>query len=127
MSGDQISAEEAAKIIEKYPHMRSENVAGRPFDSVFRELCSAGQLRGISANVLAPFPFISGLAGVLLYFEFVKSLRPDVFGPFQRHNYVQLNPMFPPNPDCRELRLSRPDCSCQRAQVRNLFSKVWFG
>jgi ThiF family len=125
VNGDPITNEDATKIVEKYPHLSAECVVGRAFDSVFRELCSAGQLRAGSATVLAPFSFISGLAGVLLYFEFLKSLRPDVFGPFQVHNYVRLNPMFPPNSECRELRPSRPDCFCQRKPVRDLFSRIW--
>jgi hypothetical protein len=117
--------ERATLIAEKYPHLAMEHVLGRAFDSVFRELCSAGQLRDSSATVLAPFPFISGLAGVLLYFEFIQSLRPDIFGPFQTYNYTRLNPLFPPNPECRELRRSRADCSCQQREVRDLFSSLW--
>ena len=61
----------------------------------------------------------------MLYFEFVKSLRRDVFGKFQQDNYTQLNPFFPPNPDFRELRPSRPHCSCQNLVVREVFAQLW--
>jgi ThiF family len=124
-SGESISEDDAKTIAAKYPHLSIEAIRGKAFDSVFRELCSTGRLRAASAVVLAPFPFISGLAGALLYFEFIKSLRPDIFGAFQIHNYVHLNPMFPPNPDLRERRASRPDCFCQKSEVRALFSKLW--
>lgn len=125
-SGELITAEDAANITSKYPDLSESDVLGRAFDSVFRELCSAGRLRGSDAAVLAPFSFISALAGVMLYFEFIKSLRPDVFGPYQQYNYTQLNPFFPPNPDFRELRLSRPDCPCcQNPIVRRVFSQIW--
>lgn len=124
-SGEAISAQDAERIVEKYPEIRAEKVTRKAFDSVFRELCSSGQLRAASQVVLAPFPFISGLAGVFLYFELVKSLRPEVFSDFQGYNYVQLNPFFPPNPDFREQRPSRGDCFCQREATRRLFWKIW--
>jgi molybdopterin/thiamine biosynthesis adenylyltransferase len=124
-SGEAISPQDAQRISERYPEIRAGEIVGKAFDSVFKQLCSAGQLRAGSQVVLAPFPFISGLAGVLLYFELVKSLRPQVFPDFRDHNYAQLNPFFPPNPDFREQRPSRPDCFCQREATRRLFCKIW--
>lgn len=125
LSGEPITEEDAKRIRARYPHLPSESLIGRAFDSLFRELCAAGRLRGEDMGVLAPFSFISGLAGVLLYFEFVKSLRPDIFGPYQEYNYTQLNPFFPPNPDFRRLQRSRPGCSCQDRKVRKVFTKIW--
>jgi len=125
LSGESIAERDADHIIAKYPHLSREGLIGKAFDSVFRQLCSAGTLRGSDKAVLAPFSFISGLAGVMLYFELVKSLCPNVFHDYQRYNYTQLNPFFPPNPDFREVRGSRPDCSCQNAMVRSVYSRIW--
>jgi len=125
LSGDSITERDAVRIVAKYPHLLKDDVEGRAFDSVFRDLCSAGTLRGSEKSVLAPFPFISGLAGVMLYFEFVKSMHSEVFDRYQQYNYTQLNPFFPPNPEFRELRPSKPDCFCQDTLVRNVFSKIW--
>ena len=127
LSGDPISEEDADRIRVKYPHIPKKNLFGRAFDSVFRELCSAGRLQGADKVVLAPFSFISGIAGVFLYFEFVKSLRSDVFGAFQKYNYTRINPFYPPNPEFRLLRPSGSKCSCQDERVRKLFSKIWQG
>jgi hypothetical protein len=124
-AGETISPQDAQRIVEKYPEIRAEKITGKAFDSVFRDLCSSGQLRAASQVVLAPFPFISGLAGVSLYFELVKSLRPEVFSDFRGYNYVQLNPFFPPNPDFREQRPSRGNCFCQRETTRQLFDRIW--
>jgi hypothetical protein len=125
LSGDSIAEMDAVRIVAKYPHLSTGELQGRAFDSVFRDLCSAGTLCGSEQSVLAPFSFISGLAGVMLYFELVKSLHPEVFARFQQYNYTQLNPFFPPNPEFRELRPSKPDCSCQDALVRDVFSTIW--
>jgi hypothetical protein len=125
MSGDVITDGDAVKIVDKYPEMSSSALVGRAFDSVFRDLCSSGKLRGSDRVVLAPFSFVSGLAGVMLYLEFVKSLRSDVFAAFHNYNYAQLHPSFPPNPDFMELRASTPNCTCQNAVVRRVFDSMW--
>jgi len=125
VSGEAIGVEDAKKIVDRYPERTVEELVGRAFDSVFRNLCSGGELRLAGEIVHAPFSFVSGLAGVLLYFEMVKSLRPEVFGAFQKCNYFQLNPMRLPNPEFREERRSRRDCICQREEFRSTYNRVW--
>jgi len=92
---------------------------------VFRNLCSAGELRVAGEIVHAPFSFVSGLAGVLLYFEFVKSLRPEAFGGFEKCNYFQVNPLRLPNPEFREERPSRSECMCQKEEFRAVYDRLW--
>jgi ThiF family len=125
LSGEPITEHDAGRIIGKYAHLTRGEVVGKAFDSVFRQLCSAGSLRSSDRAVLSPFSFISGLAGVLLYFELVKSLCPSVFGDYHQYNYTQLNPFFPPNPEFRELRGSRPSCFCQQDAVRKVYLRIW--
>lgn len=125
LSSSSIDASDFDCIAERYPHLSKEVVIGRAFDSLFRELCSAGKLLGPDKVVLAPFSFISGIAGVFLYFEFVKSLRSDIFGPYQKYNYTELNPWYPPNPEFKIMKSFRPNCSCQDVKVQNLFAKIW--
>jgi hypothetical protein len=105
LSDEPITAADAERIEAVYPHLAGRLV-GRSFDSLFKQLCSAGELRVADQGVLAPLPFTSALAGVLLYFVLVKSCRPDMFGP-RAWNYVQLHPGFPPRPELRELRKSQ--------------------
>lgn len=126
-SGDTISEADAEKILERYPGHARELLIGKAFYSEFRNLCSAGELRVASGIVHAPFSFVSGLAGVLLYLELVKSSWPEVFGRFQKHNYFQLNPFRLPNPEFRELRPSRKECMCQQDRVRSVYRRVWSG
>lgn len=126
-SGEAITEDDARQITERYPDLRKEELTGKAFDSVFRGLCSLGELRGAEGVVYAPFSFVSGLAGVLLYFELVKSLHPQVFGQFHNYNYAQLNPFHLPNPEFRELRPSRQECRCQQPKVRAVYQRIWNG
>jgi len=124
-SGEPITKADALRIVERYPELREEELVGKAFESLFRNLCSAGELHVASGIVHAPFSFVSGLAGVLLYFELLKSAVPEVFGPFQEYNYFQLNPLRQPNSEFRELRASRKECMCQQEVVRKVYRKVW--
>lgn len=124
-SGEPIKEIDAKKIVQKYPEQSIEELVGKAFDSVFRNLCSAGELRLAGEIVHAPFSFVSGLAGVLLYFEFVKSLRPEAFGAFRNCNYFQVNPLRLPNPEFREERGSRRECMCQKDEFRTVYNRLW--
>jgi hypothetical protein len=127
-SGQLINKADAELIIKRYPHLALDELGGRPFDTVFRQLCSLGQIQLESGDEVAvsPFPFVSALAGVVLYFEIVKSLRQDVFGLYQRHNFLRVNPFFGPNPS---LLLKQPPlgtCAvCQNETVQRVFAKLW--
>lgn len=125
LSGESISEADAEKIRERYPHLPIEALVGKDFYSIFGMLCSAGELRTENGVILAPFSFVSGLAGVLLYFELIKSHFPKVFGPFQEYNYFQIDPMRLPNPDFRESRRSRKGCTCQQEIVRRVYRRIW--
>lgn len=110
-----------------FPDFKTD-VAGRPHESVFKDLCSVGQLKIQSSDqvLFTPFAFISALAGVLLYLEFVKSLRPDTFSKFTNHNYIKANPFYPPNPHARELRRATGSClCCQAPHLRAIYEEIW--
>jgi ThiF family len=125
-SGEPITEADAQRIVERYPGYQRGQLVGKAFDSVFRELCSVGEIRTTRGVVHAPLSFVSGLAGVLLYFELVKSCQPETFGPFQNnYNYFQINPFRQPNPEFRELRESRKECTCQHEVVRKVYRKLW--
>jgi molybdopterin/thiamine biosynthesis adenylyltransferase len=127
-SGQLINKADAELIIKRYPHLALDELGDRPFDTVFRQLCSLGQIQLESGDEVAvsPFPFVSALAGVVLYFEIVKSLRQDVFGLYQMHNFLRVNPFFGPNPS---LLLKQPplgNCAvCQNETVQRVFAKLW--
>ncbi len=125
-AGQQITKADAERIRQRYPQLADAELVGRAYDSVFKELCSSGQLRIEDEVVLTPFPFISALAGILLYFDFLQSLRPDMFRAHQDYNYLRLSPFYQPNPAYRLLRAARSDCPvCRNPTVRRVFERLW--
>lgn len=125
LSGAAIDERDAEIIVSRYPQLRSRELVGRAFDSIFRDLCAAGKLTIDDQVVLAPFPFTSALAGALLYLEFVKRCVPGVFGSTAAPNYIRLNPLYAPNPDFRLQRAARPECRCRSELFRRTFNKIW--
>lgn len=127
LSGDAISTDDEHRIRAQYPHLVGRSLVGLAFDSVFRDLCGAGQLTVDDQVVLAPFPFTSVLAGALLYLEVVKHSNPVAFAPFLEINYARLNPLQQPNPALRLSRPARPDCRCQTPRFRDTHNAIWRG
>ena len=125
-AGQQITEADAERIRQWYPKLADAELVGRAYDSVFKELCSSGQLRIEDEVVLTPFPFVSALTGILLYFDFLQSLRPDAFRGFQNYNYLRLNPFCQPNASYRLSRAARSDCPvCKNPTVRRVFERLW--
>ena len=125
-AGQQITEPDVERIRQRYPQLANAELVGRAYDSVFKEMCSSGQLRIEDQVVLTPFPFVSALAGILLYFDFLQSLRADTFREYQNYNYLRLNPFYQPNPAYRLLQAARGDCPvCKNPIVRNIFNSLW--
>jgi hypothetical protein len=127
-SGDLIDDNDAQQIRQRYPELPLDEMIGRPFDTVFHQLCAGGKIRLQAGDeiVITPFPFVSALAGVLLYFELVKTLRQDRFGAFQNHNYIRLNPFFNPNPSLKKMLPSSSSCPvCKNSAMQKTFARLW--
>jgi molybdopterin/thiamine biosynthesis adenylyltransferase len=128
VSNGLVTSEEAIAIAAKFHQLHAAGLIGQPFESVFRLTCSLGELRANpeSEAVLTPFAFISALAGVLLYFDFIKSIYPNSFPSHHRYNYLRLNPYFMPNPSMQERRSPDPNCRCCRsAEFQRLYRRLW--
>lgn len=68
-----ISPAAAARICVRYPQLRPEAVTGLAYDTLFKQLCSTRELVSPEGRqVLAPFAFVSALAGAMLALEFVR-------------------------------------------------------
>jgi hypothetical protein len=120
-----INDEDAILIARRYPKLLPSELIDQDYDSIFRDLCSAGELKAGDEVVLAPMSFVSMIAGLFLYLEFIKSMCPETFSELARPNYYQLNPHFPPNPYMREVRNARAGCTCQQVTYRNVFNSLW--
>jgi hypothetical protein len=78
VTSSRISSTAAAAIARKHPHIDPAAIGGQAYDSLYKELCATGKLHAaVGKQVVAPFAFVSVLAGTLLLFEVMIRLgRP---------------------------------------------------
>ena len=72
---ERISEVCATTISSRFPHLHKDKVVGVAYDTLFKQLCGERELRSLEGRrVVAPFAFVSVLAGVLLALELVRRL-----------------------------------------------------
>lgn len=115
----------ARKICDKYPECKPEDLLGRAFDTVYKELCGLGRLQDSTGQqVLAPFSFVSVLAGAYLAVEF--AIRASENRVTERFNYWRASPWHSPNTHLRQVRLRDPQCElCSKPYFRRAMEKAW--
>ncbi|WP_421736555.1 ThiF family adenylyltransferase [Caulobacter sp.] len=117
-----ISQEVAEQLATMHAGIDATAIAGKAFDTLFRELCGAQALRTPEGKqVLAPFAFVSALAGALLVLEMLRwaAEAPQV-------NYWQVDPWKAPLRRLRKLRSRHPECEfCSRPESQSLASSLW--
>ena len=114
----------AARICAKYTELRPEELFGRALDTVYKELCGVSKLKSVGGKqVLAPFSFVSVLAGAYLAVEFALRLfKPDI----QRFNYWRVSPWHNPVPQLRQMRSRDPHCEfCGEETLRRVMRQLW--
>ncbi len=106
---ERISQASAAKIVDQHRQLNVESVVGVAYDTLFKQLCSAGELGDADARrVVAPFAFASVLAGTLLALELVRRLS---CGHFEGYNYWRVNPWSPWDRRLQDFWVKKPSCS----------------
>jgi ThiF family len=119
-----VSESAARAIAQTYPHLDAVALNGLAYDSLFKELCGKGQLKtGTATRVLAPFGFISVLAGAMLAIEMV--VRSGTIAP-PDYNYWRVSPWGAPIERMREQRSRRPGCEfCSNETLRSVVERLW--
>jgi hypothetical protein len=122
---ERISSTAAGIIVTRFPHLDATAITGMAYDSLFKRLCGESQLRTPAGRtVVAPFAFVSVLAGSLLALELVRRLgsRPSP----TKFNYWRLSPWHPPFARRRTLRKRQSDCAfCGSAILRQVNTGLW--
>mgnify|MGYP002780521289 CR=1 FL=1 len=104
-----ITQEVAAKLAVNFRNLAEAELVGRAISSVYRENCAAEVLRAPGGEqFLAPFAFVSILAGTLLAMHLVSRLQ----GFEAPYNLWPVSAWAPPLPAARELRGQRAGCFC---------------
>ena len=106
--GARISHSAAEKICQRYPRLNSSQLVGSAYDSLFKALCSTQSLKtSEDRQVLAPFAFVSVLAGTLLAIEFVRRIQCGHEGLFNEwrvspwsNMVLRRRRILPKNPKC---------------------------
>lgn len=121
---ERISAAAASTISQRFD-LNPTDIAGTAYDSLFKSLCSQGQLGEVAdKRTVAPFAFVSVLAGALLAVELCRRLgNLSTTGNF---NYWRLSPWFPPLGRRRVLRPRQQGCAfCGQPALRKVNSELW--
>ncbi len=119
-----ISQEVAGKICKRYSDLRPEDLSGRAFDTVYKELCGVGKLKSVGGQqVLAPFSFVSVLAGAYLAVEFAIRVSS---GEDQRFTYWRVSPWHSPVSRLRQMRPRDLNCEfCGEPPLRRIMNRLW--
>jgi E1 N-terminal domain len=120
-----ISQRVANLLCARFPELTSEEVEGKAYDTLFKARCSEGKLlTPADRQVVAPFCFVSVLAGAFLALEFVRRLNTGrIATPF---NYWRLSPWYAPVNALRALRPIADGCEyCSESVMRETATGLW--
>jgi molybdopterin/thiamine biosynthesis adenylyltransferase len=121
---ERISGAAAFTIAQRFGLSPTE-IVGTAYDSLFKSLCSQGQLGEIAdKRTVAPLAFVSVLAGALLAIELCRQLGN--MSTTAGFNYWRVSPWFPPLGRRRVLRPRQPGCAfCGQPALRRVNSQLW--
>jgi hypothetical protein len=121
---ERISAASAAIIVGRFPELRADALEGMAYDTLFKRLCAQSALPAQEARrVVAPFAFVSVLAGTMLALEIVRRLG---CGPAIHDNYWRLSPWHAPLARRRVWRPKQPACVfCSDAILQKVNARLW--
>ena len=122
---ERISIFVAQIIAARFPKLVATDLAGTAYDSLFKRLCAESQLRTRTGRtIVAPFAFVSVLAGTLLALEIVRRLGSD--DNTQAFNYWRVSPWHPPDGRRRIIRERQPSCAfCGNVLLREVNEAMW--
>jgi molybdopterin/thiamine biosynthesis adenylyltransferase len=121
-----ISTASAERISARYPSLPPRELVGKAYDTLFKTMCATGQLTAADGRtVLAPFAFVSALAGAVLALELVQrsSGETGVAAPF---NVWRLSPWTSPVFELQTHNGPRSDCeACDNPIIRETLRRLW--
>lgn len=122
---ERISPAAAQTIVRKVPGLSADALIGTAYDTLFKKLCVEGRLRTqMGRTVVAPFAFVSVLAGILLALELVRRLGQGTAA--RDFNYWRVSPWHPPFGRRRVMRARQPECEfCGKPILRKVNESLW--
>jgi len=122
---ERIDARIAKVLAAKHSGLDEPALVGVAFDSLFKQLCAEQTLLSATGEqTLAPFAFVSNLAGAMLALELARLQSGARFADGK--NYMFLSPWSPPHSYTRRMRPRIPDCEfCGRDTSHDALALVW--
>ena len=120
-----ISPEIARHICARHTQLAPAEIEGIAFDTLYKQLCSSAQLKSVSGEqVVAPFAFVSVLAGALLLLEIIRQVHEGDMDCLS--NEWRVNPWRSPVPQMRYLRPRREACGCcSKSELMQENVRLW--
>ena len=114
----------ALTIAARFPDIVANEIEGLACDSLYKRLCGAGLLTTPAGRqVLAPFAFVSILAGALLALELLRHLGPVGVSPF---NVWRVGCWSPPTNRLWRMQGRSPECEvCGDPGLRQISKLLW--
>lgn len=122
---ERISDAAAITIADRFPDLISTDLIGVAYDTLFKQLCGEGILKTASGRqVVAPFGFVSVLAGALLAVELVRRLGSD--GSDRDFNYWRVSAWHAPLARRRIQRPRQSGCAfCDDRTLQRVNAQLW--
>lgn len=120
-----ISHAAAANICKKHPDLGVDDLVGKAYTTIFRQRCATGMLTTPEQQqVLAPFAFVSQLAGTVLAIEMF--LRKQNVERQWQFNYWRINPWRGISVELQSYRNRNPSCRvCSDSDYKEVASQIW--
>lgn len=120
-----IDHDAANSISIKYPEINPGSIIGTAYDSLFKQLCGQGKLQtAADKQVLAPFAFVSVLAGTMLAIEVVRRVKRRLVS--EPYNYWRLSPYSAPVIRARHHRDKIDNCDfCDNRMLVSVAKTLW--
>lgn len=122
---ERISVSAAGKIAARIPNLKASALVGVAYDTLFKQLCGEGALQSLEGRrIVAPFAFVSVLAGTLLALEILR--RSGAERGEADFNYWRVSPWHPPLGRRRVLRPRQPGCEfCGNRVFKAVNDNLW--
>ncbi len=118
-----VSREAAVRIATKYPGYAPDQLHGQSYDTLFKELCGKDKIKMKNEEqILAPFAFVSVLAGTVLAVEFVHRIRTNACN----FNSWRLSPWSSPVMQLKQMLPKNDHCTfCTHNMKNNFAERLW--
>nr|WP_166309102.1 ThiF family adenylyltransferase [Bradyrhizobium sp. 2S1]MCK7664827.1 ThiF family adenylyltransferase [Bradyrhizobium sp. 2S1] len=122
---ERISDPAAKKIAARIPNLEASALVGIAYDTLFKQLCGEGTLQSLEGRrIVAPFAFVSVLAGTLLALEVLR--RRGAKRGAADCNYWRVSPWHAPRGRRRVMRPRQPGCEfCDNPVKRCTLGRGW--